>query len=95
MGSIVLFLVRVLFIGGKCTLLVVKSFQVPCRYYRTYDTLIQFEIWYFILNAIKIMVLLPNILIVVNVNYLFTNFVINAIMNVVSSFVMHSKFLRA
>ena len=94
-GSIILISFRTLFIGGKCTLLIVKSFQVPCRYYKTYDTLLQFEIWFLLLSAFKILILLPNILITVNINYLFTNFIINSLMNVVSSFLMHSKAMTA
>jgi len=55
----------------------------------------QYEIWYFLLSAIKILILLPNILITININYLFTNFVINSNMNIVASFVMHSKAITA
>ena len=94
-GQIILTTVRSLFIGGKCALLVFKSFQVPCRYYRTYDTLLQFEIWYMLATAVKIMILVPNILIYVNINYLFTNFVINSLMNNIANFVMHSKAISA
>ena len=94
-GSIVLTIVRTLFIGGKCALLVFKSFQVPCRYYRTYDTLLQFEIWFMLCSAVKIMILVPNILITANINYLFTNFVINSLMNNVANFVCHSKAITA
>jgi len=87
--------VRSLFIGGKCTLLIFKSFQAPCRFYKTYDTLLQFEIWYLLFSAVKIMILLPNILITVNINYLFTNFIVNSLMNNLSSFFMHSKAITA
>ena len=69
-----------MFIGGKCILLVIKSFQVSFRYYDTYDTILQWEIWYLGLSAIKILILIPNILIVVNINYLFTMFVLNSLM---------------
>ena len=58
----------------------IKSFQVSFRYYDTYDTILQWEIWYLGLSAIKILILIPNILIVVNINYLFTMFVLNSLM---------------
>ena len=94
-GTIILTAVRTIFIGGKCALLVFKSFQVPCRYYRTYDTLLQFEIWFMLCSAVKIMILIPNILITVNINYMFTNFVVNTLMNNVANFVMHRRAITA
>lgn len=55
----------------------------------------QFEIWYFLISAFKITILLPNILITVNINYLFTNFILNSLMNIASSYMMHSKAIIA
>ena len=76
-GKIIGTILRDLFIGGKCMLLVIKTFQVSCRYYKTYDTILQFEIWYLAMSAVKILILIPNILVIVNINYLFTMFTIN------------------
>jgi hypothetical protein len=94
-GQIIGEVLRSLFIGGKCIVLIVKSCQTSYRYYRTYDTILQFEIWYFALSAFKILILLPNILITVNINYLFTNFVLNSLMMIVSNYHMHSKVICA
>ena len=86
---------RDLFIGGKCTLLLIKSFQVSFRYYRTYDTILQWEIWYMGLSAVKILILIPNILVIVNINYLFTMFVLNSLMQIISDYYIHTKALKA
>ena len=69
----------------------IKSFQVSFRYYDTYDTILQWEIWYLGLSAIKILILIPNILIVVNINYLFTMFVLNSLMQIISDYYIHTK----
>ena len=94
-GHIIGIIFRDLFIGGKCTLLVIKSSQVAFRYYSTYDTILQWEIWYLALSAIKILILIPNILIIVNINYLFTMFVLNSLMQIVSDYYIHTKALKA
>ena len=94
-GKIIGTILRDLFIGGKCLLLIIKTFQVSCRYYQTYDTILQFEIWYLAMSAIKILILIPNILVVVNINYLFTMFTINQLMTIISNYIMHTKTLLA
>ena len=38
-GHIIATIVRDLFIGGKCTVLIIKTIQGSRRYYNTYDTL--------------------------------------------------------
>lgn len=43
------------------------------------------------LSAFKILILIPNILIVVNVNYLFTMFVMNSLCLIISNYHMHCK----
>lgn len=43
------------------------------------------------LSAFKILILIPNILIVVNVNYLFTMFVLNSLCLIISNYHMHCK----
>lgn len=90
-GAIIGLVLRTVFIGGKCMLLIIKTFQVSCRYYRTYDTILQFEIWYFLLSGMKVLILLPCILVRFNINYLFTMFVLNSLMNNISNYHMHSK----
>ena len=94
-GTIIGLTARDLFITLKCILLVVKSIQVSIRYYRTYDTIIQFEIWYFLLSAWKVAVLVPNIIIVVNINYMFAMFVVNSLMLITSNYFLHMKALSA
>lgn len=55
----------------------------------------QWEIWFLGLSAIKILILIPNILIRVNINYLFTMFVFNSLMQIVSNYYIHTKALSA
>ena len=43
------------------------------------------------LSAIKTLVLIPNILIIVNINYLFTMFVLNSLMQIISDYYLHTK----
>ena len=94
-GSIIGAILRDGFIGGKCLLLVVKTLQGSCRFYATYDLIIQFEIWFLVMSAFKILILIPNILVVVNINYLFTMFVLNSLMLTIGNNHMHTKALSA
>ena len=68
---------------------------MPNRYYDTYDTILQFEIWYFVISALKVLILMPCVLFIMNINYLFTMFVINSLMMIVSNYHVHSKMLEA
>ena len=90
-GHIIGLILRDMFIGGKCMLLIIKSYQNSLRYFETYDTIIQFEIWHLLFSGTKILILLPCILVVTNINYLFTLFVVNSLMNTISNYHMHTK----
>jgi len=39
-GKVFGIILRDTFIGGKCLLLVIKSAQITCRFYKTYDTIL-------------------------------------------------------
>ena len=94
-GHIIGIIFRDLFIGGKCVFLIIKSVQASRRYFKTYDTILQFEVWFLMFSAFKILILIPNILVTVNINYLFTMFVFNQLMTIVSNYHLHTKFIMA
>ena len=86
---------RDIFITTKCLVLIFKSTQVSIRYYKTYDTILQFEIWFLALSAFKITSMLPNMLLIMNINYLFTMLVLNELMLIISNHHLHVKTMKA
>lgn len=86
---------RDMFITIKCLVLIFKTVQVSMRYYKTYDTILQFEIWFLALSAFKITSMLPNMLLIMNINYLFTMLVLNELMLIISNHHLHTKTLKA
>ena len=61
------------------------------RYFTTYDTLLQFEIWFMLLLALTLCILLPNYLVFNNLNWLMFALVINSFSMQVAGFHLHQK----
>ena len=76
--SIILVIFRDTFISVQSLFMIVSLLMVPKRYYRTYDTILQFEIWLMILCAVIIIILFPNYIHINNLNYLMTMLVLNS-----------------
>lgn len=75
---ITLVVIRDAFITIQSLYMIVILLMVPNRYYKTYDTILQFEIWLMILCAVIILVLFPNYVVINNLNYLMTVLVLNS-----------------
>jgi hypothetical protein len=69
--------------------------RVPSRYFKTYDTLLQFEIWFAVLCCLMMMLLFPNYVFFNNVNYLMTVLVMNSFLMQIASFNLHNKVYAA
>jgi hypothetical protein len=74
----VLLILRASFITIQSLYMIYSMSRVPSRYYNTYDTLLQFEIWFSVLCCIMMLLLFPNYVFFNNVNYLMTVLVINS-----------------
>lgn len=94
-GKLVGTIARDLFMGGKCILLTFKMIQVSIRYYQTYDTIIQFEIWFLLFSACKVLIVAPNMCFIMNINYLFILYALNSFSQTVSNHHLHTKLLSA
>lgn len=86
---------RSAFIFLNCAFRVYKSGEVSWRYFQTYDTVLQFEIWFMAACAVKVLLLMPQMLVFDNINYLFACFVINSAMMLASNYHLHSKCMAA
>ena len=91
----VLLIVRASFITIQSLYMIYSMSRVPVRYYKTYDTLLQFEIWFAVLCCIMILLLFPNYVFFNNVNYLMAVLVINSFQMQIASFHLHNKVYAA
>lgn len=65
--------------------------KIMHRYFKTYDTLLQFEIWFMLLLACIVCILLPNYLIFNNLNWLMFALVVNSFSMQIAGFHIHNK----
>jgi len=74
---VILLWARNIFIVTKCVVFIVKSLVVSAKYKETYETWNQFEIWFFVFGAVKILCLAPNIWFT-EINYFYFMFATNS-----------------
>ena len=76
-------------------ILTYKLVQVSYRYFKTYDTILQFEIWFLIFSAMKVFLVAPNMCFIMNINYLFVLYAWNSTTQAISNYHIHCKLLSA
>ena len=89
-GKKIIAYARTVFIVGKCCLMIYQMIVYAFRYKRSYKVCCQFEIWYFLMGASMITVLLPCIFLK-EVNYLFYCFWCNSAIRYWLSYTLQTR----